>query len=193
MLTAADISLRKARVTEEFRSRCCPSPTAVYGCQPKLGESVASFSGSYPLPLCRHVAAGSLQAHDALCAMSPLSAVLLYWSAYPRMSLSYWRTCLMRTVSPGPSLMTLSGSTNQLTCFPFARSSAIGYRFVRQIHINVQETARARLGSSTCASTIVLMDSRVLVGASSIASVYSGCNRSDGVSKGSFLTGRRCA
>ena len=55
----------------EFVSRCRPSCEAVYGAAPVPGQSVASFSGSYPKPLVLRMAAGSLAAKDGL--LQPLS------------------------------------------------------------------------------------------------------------------------
>lgn len=46
-----------------FRSRCKPNIVEVYGREPRVGEPVSSFSASYPLPLCRIMAAGSAVAH----------------------------------------------------------------------------------------------------------------------------------
>ena len=46
-----------------FRTRCNPDILQVYGREPKIGEPVSSFSTSYPLPLCRKMAAGSVAAH----------------------------------------------------------------------------------------------------------------------------------
>ena len=55
----------------DFRARCRPSVAAVFGGEPRLGEPVAAFSASYPLPLCRRMAAGSCQAKDRRCPELP--------------------------------------------------------------------------------------------------------------------------
>lgn len=49
-----------------FRERCQPDIVQVYGREPALGEAVSSFSASYPLPLCKRMAAGSKIAHAAV-------------------------------------------------------------------------------------------------------------------------------
>lgn len=49
---------------QTFRQRCTPSVVEVYGREPRLGEAVSSFSASYPLPLCRRMALGSVAAHS---------------------------------------------------------------------------------------------------------------------------------
>ena len=45
----------------KFNKSCRPSAEAVFGASPRLGQSVASFSAAYPLPLCDHVASLNLR------------------------------------------------------------------------------------------------------------------------------------
>lgn len=49
---------------KDFESKCRPNSVAVYGRAPTPGESVASFSASYPLPFVRRAAVGAA-AHKA--------------------------------------------------------------------------------------------------------------------------------
>ena len=58
----------------EVDARCSPSAFQVFGRVPVPGEPVARFSGSYPLPLVRRVAAGSWGARSGSSKVLPLSA-----------------------------------------------------------------------------------------------------------------------
>ena len=58
---------------KEFESKCKPSSEAVYGRRPKLGESLASYSASYPLPLVRRMALGSRAHKEGHSVIIPLS------------------------------------------------------------------------------------------------------------------------
>ena len=49
---------------DEFLRRC-PDPVAAFGRYPQLGESLSTFSGRYPLPLCRRVASLNKKYLDA--------------------------------------------------------------------------------------------------------------------------------
>ena len=57
-----------------FDQLCCPNAKALLGRQPRPGESVASFSASYPLTLCRLMAVGSSAAKRGYVSDMPLSA-----------------------------------------------------------------------------------------------------------------------
>eukprot|EP00438_Fugacium_kawagutii_P027310 Skav202710 [mRNA] locus=scaffold654:644734:649143:+ [translate_table: standard] len=56
----------------EFKRKCRPSCMEVYGCEPSLGTSVASFSAAYPLRLVERMASGSLDARDGRVEAIPL-------------------------------------------------------------------------------------------------------------------------
>ncbi|CAE7399183.1 unnamed protein product, partial [Symbiodinium pilosum] len=58
----------------EFAALAKPSVEAVYGLCPKLGQSVAEFSGAYPLRLAASMASGSLAASRGHTERMPLSA-----------------------------------------------------------------------------------------------------------------------
>ena len=58
---------------EEFETKCKPSSEVVYGRSPKLGESLASYSASYPLPLVRRMALGSRAHKEGHSVIIPLS------------------------------------------------------------------------------------------------------------------------
>lgn len=49
-------------LVEEFDHRCSPNATSVYGRRPNVGESVASYSASYPLKLVHSMASGLARA-----------------------------------------------------------------------------------------------------------------------------------
>ena len=58
---------------EEFESKCKPSSEVVYGRKPRVGESLASYSASYPLPLVRRMALGSRAHKEGHSVIIPLS------------------------------------------------------------------------------------------------------------------------
>ena len=58
----------------EFSALARPSVRAVYGIEPELGQSVADFSGAYPLRLARMMASGSLAASRGHVVPMPASA-----------------------------------------------------------------------------------------------------------------------
>ena len=60
----------------DFDHRCVPSCTAVYGRNPKVGESVASFSASYPVQLVHRMASGALSAKRGIVPKVPQSVRL---------------------------------------------------------------------------------------------------------------------
>ena len=57
----------------EFKSMCKPSCLKVYGCEPRPGSSVATFSAAYPLRLIHGMASGSVAARDGVCDQIPAS------------------------------------------------------------------------------------------------------------------------
>ena len=58
---------------KEFEAKCRPSSIEVYGRSPSIGESVAAYSASYPIPLCRRMALGSLAHKNGQSPVIPLS------------------------------------------------------------------------------------------------------------------------
>jgi len=58
---------------KQFESKCKPSSEAVYGREPRRGESLASYSASYPLPLVRRIAVGSRARKEGHAVIIPLS------------------------------------------------------------------------------------------------------------------------
>ena len=57
-----------------FEKACCPDAATLFGRSPRPGESVASFSASYPFTLCRLMAVGSAAAKRGQVTSMPLSA-----------------------------------------------------------------------------------------------------------------------
>ena len=60
----------------QFKSMCQPSCLEVYGHEPTLGSSVASFSSAYPMRLVHGMASGSLAARQGSCDQIPVSKKL---------------------------------------------------------------------------------------------------------------------
>ena len=176
-----------------FRSRCRPSVAAVFGVEPKLGASVASFSGTYPLPLVQQMAAGSLQAKRGAIEIIPLShkcSCLEEFGWAPPADRERTGEPLPTQRGDSGSCLVPSGSDPEDFVGPTRRAffddpewvgeladslpfeEVVRYRFKQQGHINIQE-ARARKTwlKHLCryfrrSRTVGLIDSRVLLGAS---------------------------
>ena len=124
----------------EFKSRCRPSATAVFGHEPLLGKSVASFSASYPLPLCRRMAAGSRQAKDGHSPVLPLSLRAAAVAALDRSSALVLPDISDEVSASRPFHDDPEWINDLAEALPFRE--ILRYKFARQDHINVQE-ARA--------------------------------------------------
>ena len=175
-----------------FKSRCRPSVSAVYGFEPALGASVASFASTYPRPLVQQMAAGSLQAKRGAIELIPLSVKITClqefgWdvSDFQVQATSSAYCPHLSSSECGPARPGFEGDAGATSRAFFDDPEWIGeladslqfgevvrYRFTRQGHINIQE-ARARKTwlKHLCrhfrrSRTIGLIDSRVLLGAS---------------------------
>ena len=159
-----------AEYLAEFNARCKPSATAVFSREPRLGEPVAAFSASYPLPLCHRMASGSRQAKEGSCAVLPLS---LRASAVT--ALSTVSACELPDLSEVEVEQRLFHDDpewiNDLAeSLPFRE--VLRYKFARQNHINVQETRTYKTWLKYLCKhhrrsrAVGLIDSRVLLGAS---------------------------
>ena len=150
-----------------FDQMCCPSSEALFGRSPKPGESVARFSASYPLSLCRLMAVGSSAAERGRATAMPLSA----------------KFATLELLNPGLGAFTGSPSPE----FPETRAShddpdwigeladslpfeeLLRFRFLEKGHI---ETRVYKTWIKYCARryhscrVVGLIDSRVLLGAS---------------------------
>ena len=155
-----------------FEARCRPSSLVVYGRSPRPGEPLARFSGSYPIPLMDRMAAGSLQHKNGIQQSIPLSARLS--------SLEEVDSELALELPPGFDEITADSREffddpewigELADSLPF--KELLRYRFSRPGHINVLETRTFKSWLKWCAKRhpnsrmLALMDSRVLLGASS--------------------------
>ena len=128
----------------KFNKSCRPSAEAVFGASPRLGQSVASFSAAYPLPLCDHVASLNLRLRRELDSVKAQTT--------------------QRPFSTPPKWVGELGTSLHW-------KKLLQYGFTKQNHININEhlsyrsllkhLARYRAHSRFCA----LLDSRVVIGA----------------------------
>ncbi|CAE7310120.1 unnamed protein product, partial [Symbiodinium necroappetens] len=162
-------TLRRPRL----RSKARPSVAAVFGVEPKVGASIASFSGTYPLPLVQQMAAGSLQAKRGAIEIIPLSIKCACLEEFGWIVPSHNRES-DESLAVGPTSRAFFDDPEWVgelaDSLPF--EEIVRYRFMRQGHINIQE-ARARKTwlKHLCrffrrSRTVGLIDSRVLLGAS---------------------------
>ena len=154
----------------EFEKKSRPSSVAVYGRAPRLGESVASFSASYPLPLVRRIALGSVAHKNGSSLIIPIS----------RKISTLQELCVLES---SPSYLTgdLQPSLREwhqdpewigemADSLPF--KELLRYKFHKTGHINVLEARTHKTWLKYCARkypncrVLGLLDSRVTLGAS---------------------------
>ena len=178
-----------SKSVREFVSRCRPSCEAVYGAAPVPGQSVASFSGSYPKPLVLRMAAGSLAAKDGL--LQPLSKDLQS-ATLKRLGVTEPAEFDCRVGAEEPFAARAWHEdppwVSEL-CQSLKFRERFRYHFVKPGHINVNE---ARVYKSWIKSVakervscraVALLDSRVTIGAAAkgrsssyaISRVLQGC------------------
>ena len=155
-----------------FNAMCRPNAEAVFGRQPHLGESVASFSGSYPQRLMTRMASGSTRAKRGLVSKIPLDCRLRSFNEVGLSSETEF--CNYPTDPLYPSRLPHEDPEwlDEICDFlPFRES--FRYRFQKSGHINVNE---ARVYKSLVKSIakaepghrfVALLDSRVTIGAAS--------------------------
>ena len=155
----------------EFRSRCRPSVTAVFGREPRAGEAVAAFSASYPLPLCHRMASGSRQAKDGPSPVLPLSACAAAVAALSSSSSVQFPDMDAVPVESRPFYDDPEWINDLAESLSFRE--ILRYKFARQNHINVQETRTYKTWLKFLCKhhrrsrPVGLIDSRVLLGAAS--------------------------
>ena len=152
-----------------FDQLCSPNAKALFGRQPRPGESVASFSASYPLSLCRLMAVGSSAAKRGCVSDMPLSA----------------KFATLELLDPGLGLFSGSPSPEPIAARAFHDDpdwvgeladslpfkELLRFRFAEGGHINVLETRVYKtwikfLARRFSACRVLgLIDSRVLLGA----------------------------
>lgn len=158
----------------KFEKLCNPDSVSVYGRTPNVGEAVAAFSGSYPIPLCTRMAQGSLAQKSGSLAIIPLS---LRVSTYLELGLE-------------APVLPLSGddesdSLDRPSYRPWYEDAEwiaeysdsvhfkelLRYRFRKSNHINVLESRVYKTWVKHCAKhhhssrILGLLDSRVTLGA----------------------------
>ena len=153
-----------------FLQACRPSCTAVYGFEPKVGQSVASFSGAYPRSLVRRMASGALRASKGQRQSLPADA------------LAYTAGVLDLRCRPDPPALNPSEPypprqwhedpewIGEL-CQSLPFKLKFKYVFRKAGHINVNEARvfksfiKSWAKSSARARAVALLDSRVTMGA----------------------------
>ena len=152
----------------EFESKCKPSSLAVFGVEPKLGQSVASYSAMYPLPLVRRMALGSLAHKDGYSSIIPLSRKIdTLNSLGVATGLAGGKSneqSAMRPWYQDPDWL-----DELADCLPF--KELLRYKFKKTGHINVLECRTYKTFLKHAAKhfpnsrVLALLDSRVTLGA----------------------------
>lgn len=171
----------------EFESKCRPNSTAIYGRPPRLGESVASYSASYPLPLVRRMAAGAQAFRLGDTSVIPISRKVSTLQELgcvkdiPQ-SLSGSGQPALRQWHEDPEWVEELADS-------LAFKELLRYKFRKGSHINVLEARTFKTWLKHCAKKypnsrlLALLDSRVTLGAAAkgrsssfaISRVLQGC------------------
>ena len=155
----------------EFDHRCRPSCQAVYGRMPRIGESVASFSGAYPRGLVQRMASGAAAAkHGSVGSISLASRIRSFKEL--NMDPSFLESFSLVPAEPFPKrkwhedpewISELCNSLFFKECFR--------YKFSRSGHINVNEVRTYKSWIKMMAKErpnsrfLGILDSRVTIGA----------------------------
>lgn len=152
----------------EFESKCKPSSLAVFGVEPKIGQSVASYSAMYPLPLVRRMALGSLAHKDGYSSVIPLSRKIdTLNSLGVETGLAGGKSSDQSALRPwyqDPDWL-----DDLADCLPF--KELLRYKFKKSGHINVLECRTYKTFLKHAAKNfpnsrvLALLDSRVTLGA----------------------------
>ena len=155
----------------EFRKLCKPDVRRVYGVEPLLGQSVAAYSGAYPLGLTSRMASGSLAAASGVVPRVPVAA---------RLETARFLGLDPNTLSPLPASDSRPYPARAWhedpqwiseLCQSLQFRELFRYRFAKPGHINVNEARvfKSRVKSVARRSSNVraaaLLDSRVTIGA----------------------------
>lgn len=156
---------------QEFDSRCRPSCQVVYGRMPRIGESVAAFSGAYPRGLMQRMASGAAAAkHGSIGSISLSSRIRSFKEI--GMDPSFLQSVSSVFAEPFPKRKWhedpewISELCNSL---PF--KECFRYKFSRSGHINVNEGRTYKSWIKMMAKErpdsrfLGILDSRVTIGA----------------------------
>ena len=154
---------------KDFEAKCRPSSVEVYGRTPRVGESVASYSASYPIPLCRRMALGSLAHKNGQSPIIPLSRKM---QTLKELSLSEAEPSGSEPTNI-PAWRSWHEDPDWIgelaDCLHF--SELLRYKFRKAGHINVLECRTYKTWLKHCARChpnsrlVALLDSRVTLGA----------------------------
>ena len=153
-----------------FEKLCSPNCEAVYGCHPKPGQRVSSFSAAYPRSLMQSMAAGAVAARSSSIAVIPFSKRL---DSYKMVGLDAEGSI------PWPSGETSYPSRQWHEdpewilelCKNLPFKELFRYQFVRPGHINVNEARIYKTWLKSMAKShpdthfVGILDSRVTLGA----------------------------
>ena len=145
-----------------FDRRCRPDAVGVYGRLPRPGEAVSAHSASYPLPLCRTMAAGSRKAHRA--AAEQFGAGLRGLSVPSRPCEAAEEDSGLRDWFDDPEWV-------EDVCESLTFKELFRYKFSKLGHINCLECRTFKSWLKHCSKAhvnsrlVALLDSRVTMGA----------------------------
>ena len=154
----------------EFRKRCRPDVRRVYGVEPVRGQSVAAYSGAYPLGLTSRMASGSLAASAGVVPRVPMAA---------RLETARFLGFDPNTPSPLPApdsqpypVRAWHEDPQWISelCQSLPFRELFRYRFAKSGHINVNEArvfkswVKSVSRSSSNVRATALLDSRVTMG-----------------------------
>ena len=162
-----------ARVAE-FSKLCRPTPEAVFGRTPRVGESVSAFSAMYPLSLVRRMASGSLQSKLGQVPVLPLSARHATLNTLTLGGLGPLPPCdPSEGLKPEPRPFYEDPEWVGELADSLEFKELLRYRFGGENHINILETRSYKTWLKWCSTRhpnsrlLGLIDSRVLLGAAS--------------------------
>ena len=171
----------------DFESKCRPNSTAIYGRAPRLGESVASYSASYPLPLVRRMAAGAQAFQQGDMTVIPISRKVS--TLHELGCIKDVPSCLTGSSQPALRQWHEDPEWVEELADSLAFTELLRYKFRKGSHINVLEARTFKTWLKHCAKKypnsrlLALLDSRVTLGAAakgrsssfSISRVLQGC------------------
>ena len=154
----------------DFERKCKPSSVDIYGRSPRLGESVAAYSASYPLPLVRRIALGAFSHKNGSSMIIPISRKVSTLKELGVLEPDCFlrsggdvQPCLREWHEDPEWIGELADS------LPF--KELLRYKFMRSGHINVLESRTHKTWMKYCARkypcsrVLGLLDSRVTLGA----------------------------
>lgn len=152
-----------------FHQRRRPSCKEVYGCEPRLGDAVSSFSGAYPRQLMDGMAAGLLDAKAGRCDRFTQAQHERTLAEVGLQGLSFAAPPVV--VAPEARAWHEDPEWISELCNSLQFKEAFRYRFMRAGHININESRtyksliKSQAKSEPNSRFVVLLDSRVTIGA----------------------------